>query len=228
MIMKIKHPLVKGKVKMIKPFIYCVEIEDDYDRAMLFCRYQEFYESPYKNIRGKYFTWEAFMRTYTKERKAESFTYPYDWSGYNIPSSSLDKSIDVFYKESEYDKIMNDIYFHCSIDSQNKNKGSRHKWYLIGADFAESQTMRHEIAHALYFTNPRYAARMNKVIGSMRKSHFNFLKKALIKMGYADDNKIIYDEIQAFMSTGLYSSFDIEEMRSYTSNFIDVYNEFYI
>ena len=40
--MKIKHPLVKGKVIQIKPFIYCVEIDDDYDRAMLFCRYQEF------------------------------------------------------------------------------------------------------------------------------------------------------------------------------------------
>ena len=59
--MKIKHPLVKGKVKEIKPFIYCVEIDDDYDRAMLFCRYQEFYESPYKKFRGKTFTWMEYM-----------------------------------------------------------------------------------------------------------------------------------------------------------------------
>ena len=226
--MKIKHPLVNGKVKMIKPFIYCVEIEDDYDRAMLFCRYQEFYESPYKNIRGKYFSWEEFMRTYTKERGAESFTYPYDWSGYNIPSNVLEKGIDVFYKQSEYDKIMNDIFFYCALDSQNRNGGTRHKWYLIGADFAESQTMKHEIAHGLYFTDKKYKKSMDAVISEMKKSDFNFMKKALIKMGYADDNKIISDEIQAFMSTGLYKTFDTENIRSYQKGFSEVYEKFNI
>jgi hypothetical protein len=226
--MKIKHPLVKGKVKMIKPFIYCVEIEDDYDRAMLFCRYQEFYESPYKNIRGKYFSWEEFMRTYTKERGLESFTYPYDWSGYNIPSNVLEKGIDTFYKQSEYDKIMNDIFFYCSIDSQNKNKGTRHKWYLIGADFAESQTMKHEIAHGLYFTNKKYKKSMDALISEMKKSDFNFTKKALVKMGYADDNKIISDEIQAFISTGLYKTFNTENIRSYQNVFKEVYETFNI
>jgi hypothetical protein len=168
------------------------------------------------------------MRTYTKERNAESFTYPYDWSGYNIPSNCLDKSIDVFYKESEYDKIMNDIYFHCSADSQNRNKGTSHKWYLIGADFAESQTMKHEIAHGLYFTNKKYKKSMDSVISEMKKSDFNFMKKSLIKMGYADDNKIISDEIQAFMSTGLYKTFDTEGIRLYQDRFMNVYNKFNI
>ena len=74
--MKIKHPLVKGKVKEIKPFIYCVEIDDDYDRAMLFCRYQEFYESPYKKFRGKPFTWMEYMRHYKLAWKKRTFTYP--------------------------------------------------------------------------------------------------------------------------------------------------------
>ena len=62
--MKINHPLVKGVVKEVKPFIYCVEVDDDYDRAMLFCRYQEFYESPYKKFRGKPFGWMEYMRFY--------------------------------------------------------------------------------------------------------------------------------------------------------------------
>ena len=38
--MKIKHPLVKGKVKLLYPNIYGVVVDDYYDRAMLFCRYQ--------------------------------------------------------------------------------------------------------------------------------------------------------------------------------------------
>ena len=226
--MKIDHPLVKGKVEMIKPFIYCVEIKDDYDRAMLFCRYQEFYESPYKNIRGKYFTWETFMRTYTKERGAQSFTYPFDWSGYNIPSNVLEKGIDAFYKESEYDKVMNDVFFYCAIDSQNKNNGTRAKWYLIGADSKKSQTMNHEIAHGLYYTNRKYKKRMDQIVSEMKKSDFNFMKKCLLNLGYADDDKIIFDEIQAFMSTGLYKTFNTEKIASYQDSFKEVYNEFNI
>jgi hypothetical protein len=105
--MKIKHPLVKGRVKEVKPFIYCVEVDDNYDRAMLFCRYQEFYESPYKQFRGKPFTWMEYMRFYKNSWKKNVFTYPEDWVGYNIPSTILEKSIDTFYKETEYDVIMN-------------------------------------------------------------------------------------------------------------------------
>ena len=56
--MKIKYDFINGEVKKIKPNIYSVIIKDDYDRAMVFCRYQEFYESPYNEIRGKFFTLE--------------------------------------------------------------------------------------------------------------------------------------------------------------------------
>ena len=153
--MKIKDPLVKGVVKQIKPFIYGVSVKNKYDRAMLFCRYQEFYESPFKNIRGKYFTWAEFMKTYIKERKLDSFTYPHDWSGYNIPSDILEKGVDKFYKETEYDVIMNNIYFHCANDSMQCNDGTRTKFYLIGYgdDKDNDLILNHEIAHGFYFTN---------------------------------------------------------------------------
>ena len=85
--MKINHPLVKGKVKEIRPSVYCVIVDDNYDRAMLFCRYQEFYESPYKKFRNKYFSWMEYMRHYKDHWKKDTFTYPIDWSGYNIQSN---------------------------------------------------------------------------------------------------------------------------------------------
>jgi len=224
---KIKSRLVKGVVKEIIPRVYCAAIDDDYDRAMLFCRYQEFYESPYKNIRNKYFTLEEFMRTYTKERGATTFTYPYDWSGYNIPSNILEKANNKFYKETEYDKVMNGIYFHCSIDSQNKNGGERCRWYLIGAGNDDIQTMHHEIAHGLYFTNKEYKKECNSLLDSMNKKDYNFLKKSLIKFGYADDNKIISDEIQAFLSTGIHKSFDTKDVRKYAKEFKFNFGSYY-
>jgi hypothetical protein len=216
---KIKSSLVKGRVTEIAPKIYCASIEDDYDRAMLFCRYQEFYESPYKNIRNKYFTLAQFMRTYTKDRKSRTFTYPHDWSGYNIPSKTLKKANNLFYKETEYDEIMNEIYFYCSIDSQNKNANTRCDWYLIGASAYDSQTMDHEIAHGLYYTNKGYKISCNGLLNSMNKRSYNLIKKSLIKLGYADDEKIIRDEIQAFMSTGIHELFDDKEIIKYSEEF---------
>lgn len=97
--MKIKHPLVKGKVVEVKPRIYCVTVDDDYDRAMLFCRYQEFYESPYKQFRNKQFTWMEYMRFYKSSWKKRVFTYPEDWSGYNIPSKILERGSMPFIKK---------------------------------------------------------------------------------------------------------------------------------
>ena len=224
--MNIKHPLIKGKVKEIKPFIYCVEIDDDYDRAMLFCRYQEFYESPYKKFRGKPFTWMEYMRHYKLAWKKRTFTYPDDWSGYNIPSNVMERANNVFYKDTEYDQIMNDIYFHCTIDSQNKNNNTRCNWYLIGASSKDKGTTNHEIAHGLYFTNKEYKNNVTKLIKNIKSTHYEKLKKKLIKMGYVDDKKIIDDEIHAFMSTGLYNGLNTKELKVYEKEFKKNFSNF--
>ena len=217
--MKIKHPLVKGIVKEVKPFIYCAEIDDDYDRAMLFCRYQEFYESPYKKFRGKPFTWMEYMRFYKDAWKKRVFTYPDDWAGYNIPCNILQQAHHIFCKDTEYDTIMNDIYWYCATDSKNKNNGTRHDWYLIGANSKDKGTTNHEIAHGLYFTNKEYKKNVTYLIKNIKPPHYTKLKKILMKMGYVGDKKIIDDEIQAFMSTGLYNGLDTKELKIYQNDF---------
>lgn len=223
---KINHPLVKGVVKEIKPNIYCVLVDDDYDRAMLFCRYQEFYESPYKQFRGKPFTWMEYMRFYKTAWKKRTFTYPDDWSGYNIPSNILQIAHHQFCGETEYDDIMNSIYFHCSNDAMEKNDGRQADWYLIGASSKDLKTLDHEIAHGLYFTNKDYKKDCKRLIGSIKPTHYDKLKKKLIKMGYVNDKKIIDDEIQAFMSTGLYNGLNTKELKKYESGFIKNFKKY--
>lgn len=223
---KINHPLVKGYVKEVFPKIYCVTVDDDYDRAMLFCRYQEFYESPTKKYRGKYFTWMDYMRYYKDHWKKDTFTYPIDWSGYNIPSTVLEKGIDVFYKETEYDEIMNDIFFYCSIDSQNKNKGIRTNFYIIGASSRDLRTMDHEIAHGLFFTNKDYRLEMLVQLTAIPQKVRDKIDKKLIKMGYVNDGKILDDEAQAFLSTGLYNGLQTKEIKKYEKGFISIFKKF--
>ena len=223
---KIKHPLVQGSVKEIVPRIYCATVDDDYDRAMLFCRYQEFYESPYKKFRNKPFTWMEYMRHYKDAWKKRVFTYPEDWAGYNIPSNVMQRANHIFCKETEYDEIMNDIYFYCAIDSQNKNNGTRCDWYLIGASSKDKGTINHEIAHGLYFTNKVYKKMVDTLISNIKPTHYEKLKKKLIKMGYVNDKKIIDDEIQAFMSTGLYNGLDTKELKVYEKEFKNNFKKF--
>ena len=223
--MKIKHPLVKGKVIEVLPKIFCAVIDDDYDRSMLFCRYQEFYESPHKQFRGKYFTWTQYMRHYKDVWKKDTFTYPIDWSGYNIPSKVVEKGLDVFRKETEYDEIMSDIYFYCENYPLRFDK-PRTDWYLIGASSKDLRTLDHEIAHGLYFTNSDYKKKMNKLVNSIpEKTRVKIFSK-LIKMGYANDKKILFDEAQAFLSTGLYNGLDTKEIKKFEKDFIKIFKEF--
>lgn len=219
--MKLNYEVLKGEVREIHPRIFAVSIKNDYDRAMLFCRYQEFYESPFKQIRGKYFSLEYYMWLYTKKRKDEIFTYPRDWSGYNIPSKSVEKALDVFYHKntpSPYDRIMSDIYFSCE-NNPLKSGNPRSKWYLLGADSYKSLTMDHEIAHGMYFTDKKYKKSADELVSSIKSKDYSFLCKNLVKMGYANDKKILNDEIQAFLSTGLYRTFDTPEIRKYAGDF---------
>jgi hypothetical protein len=224
--MKINHPLVKGVVKEVKSRIYCVTVDDDYDRAMLFCRYQEFYESPYKKFRGKPFTWMEYMRHYKTEWKKDVFTYPEDWSGYNIPSNIIHQAHHIFCKDTEYDSIMNDIYWYCTNDSTEKNDGRQTDWYLIGASSKDLNTMDHEIAHGMFYTNKEYKKEVVKLINNIKPTHYEKLKNKLIKMGYVNDKKIIDDEINAFMSTGLYNGLDTKELKKYEKEFTKNFKKF--
>lgn len=224
--MIIKNDYVNGEVKQIRPQIFAVSIKDNYQRTMLFCRYQEFYESPFEEIRGKFFTWEKYMMIYKNKCKKKTFTYSEDWSGFNIPSNIIEKGMTVFSKDKgPYDEIMSDIWYHCENYPLRFEK-PRTKWYLIGADSFKSSTMNHEIAHGLYYTNNNYKKYCDYLVSEIKPSHYEKLRKKLVKMGYNDDKKIIDDEIQAFMSTGLYNGLEIKELKKYEKEFISNFKKY--
>jgi hypothetical protein len=167
-----------------------------------------------------------YMRHYKTEWKKDVFTYPEDWSGYNIPSNIIHQAHHIFCKDTEYDSIMNDIYWYCANDSMEKNDGRQTDWYLIGASSKDLNTMDHEIAHGMYYTNKEYKKEVVKLINNIKPTHYEKLKKKLIKMGYVGDKKIIDDEINAFMSTGLYNGLDTKELKKYEKEFTKNFKKF--
>ena len=156
--MKIKYSL-----KKIYPGIYFCKIEDMYDLAMTFCRIQEFYESPFKQIRGKRFTLVELMAIYSKGNEG-SFTYPIDWGGFNIPgpiiSNLYDNEVEDF---NIYDGIITDIH------DKVVGEVNSHNYYLIGSN-SDKSTIAHECCHALYFLDKNYKKSVNKIIKNLHRS----------------------------------------------------------
>ncbi len=191
---------VRYKIKEVKPNIFAVIIPDKYDRAMTFCRVQEFYESPSSEFRGKNFSIWEYMKWYGIEYE-RGFTYPNDWSGFNVP---LKTAINCFSKlkkkETPYDDVMEEIVL--SIESRMfAKRGVRdYNAYIIGAADVIGDTFEHEVRHGLYSTNADYKKSANEIVSTIDIEDYNTFKRNLIDMGYTEE--VIDDEIQAYLSTG--------------------------
>lgn len=208
--------------------IYVVKVADSYSRAMLFMRAQEFYETPLNEFQNKPFCIFDFMNQYRLKKQNEiyNFKYPEHWAGYNVPSDSLEKCYPLTADRDQfcgfitpYDLMMYDIIKRIREDQP---KG---RFYLIGVDSEESKTMDHEIAHALYFTNPKYRAEMNELVAGMTEPMQATLIEILVQMGYRTE--VANDEIQAFMSTGLYwKMYKVRGVKSISKKFSKIYKKY--
>jgi hypothetical protein len=223
---KKKSKLVDYELHKIMKNVFAVKIDDQYQRAMLFVRYQEFYESPYKQFQGKHFNIFEFMDHYMRDRGATHFTYPKDWCGYNIPSEFLLKCFINVGDPNPYDEVMSGIIGSIlkEIDSKNHNPVKRDKFYLIGVDKIEGGVMDHEIAHALFYINPSYKKEMKKLVEKMPKKKFESMKKILLDLGYRE--AVIVDEIQAFMSTGLWEKMRETIGEKDTIEFVNIFQKY--
>jgi hypothetical protein len=225
-----KSKLLNYELYRIKPKIYAVKVDDQYQRAMLFLRYQEFYESPYKQFQGKNFDVFDFMDYYRKDRGVGCFTYPRDWCGYNIPSDSLVKCLsgvsDLKVTSTPYDEHMMNIRRDIMEDLKNYRypDPSKEKFYLIGVDRVEGDIMAHEIAHALFFLDKGYKKEMTDLVNSLPMRKINGLQNVLLGLGYR--KKVIIDEIQAFMSTGLCDEMERLKLDKDREDFIRVFEKY--
>ena len=182
---------VKYQIKEVKPLVFAVIIKDKYDRAMTFCRAQEYYESPSPKFRGKEFSIWDYMKWY-HERYGKGFSYGDDWSGFNIPIKVIRECYNGLNKyETPYDKVMENIIHKVEVHRDG---------YVIGAGAASGEVFRHEVCHALYHTNKEYKKKMDALTKGLPKKYYNAFKKNILTMGYA--SKVVDDEIQAYIQHG--------------------------
>lgn len=170
--------------------IYCVVASNTNYLSRIFVRLQEFYESPFKEIRGKHFTLEQFRTIYTNGKK--SFTYYDDWAGFNVPGHVVINFFNLFTDLSPKEKMLKKLL--------QEALESAEKFYVIGVPRRLNKSiMEHEVSHALFYTNPVYKQTMlrhgKKLSARIKRYVFSKLKK----MGYSGIVK--YDELQAYLAT---------------------------
>ena len=102
---------IKYKIKPVTDKIFALEIPNDWDRAMVFLRSQEFYESKESQFRGKDFDIWDYMKWYAENMSGScSFSYPNDWAAYNLPISVIVKCLDKQKTQlTPYDIFMDEV-----------------------------------------------------------------------------------------------------------------------
>jgi hypothetical protein len=173
--------------------IYVVTTDNQYDLAMLFMRAQEYYESSFKEIKGKEFTILKFMELYSKKFGDGAFTYAADWAGFNVPSKVLNTLYGPWVKYvledfNEYDYEMEEIL----------NKIESKEFYLIGAVKKDTATIEHELSHAKYALDKNYRKRVKEILKKLPSKIKKKIEKYLLSVGYC--KKVLEDELQAYIA----------------------------
>jgi hypothetical protein len=158
--------------------ILLLRFDTQYALASTFLRVQEHYES--SRFRSRTFSLEQYMDWYA--RRFGAFTYYQDWSGFNVPSDAFD----AFY-EGKFDPLLRKERRLLRLLERE-----RRPFYVIG--IAADADLKHEIAHALYFTRPEYRREIRE---ALRDHDTSALEKPLAAMGY--HRSVIADEVHAYL-----------------------------
>jgi len=214
--MKIEYTL-----KEVRPNIFAVIVPNDYDRAMLFCRVQEFYESDSDLFKEQDFSIWDYMKWYSEKRG--SFTYTKDWSGFNIPFKVALNCTLGAQCESPYDIAMQDILDQILLTDNPADA------YIIGTESDKGQTFKHELCHALYYTNREYKILADEITKSIDWQDYLIFEDNLLSLCYTAS--VINDEIQAYMMTNYNAKYfskgvDVDKLNELHNKYKEQLNRF--
>src|SRR3989344_2357849 len=175
--------MIKVKKTKIADKVDLLDFKNQHDISSTFIRFQEYYESP--KFKGKIFALKEYKKWYKSINGR--FTYYQDWHGFNIPSYVLVP----FYKGkfnplSKKEKVLLNLF-----------REEKHPFYIIGVhsgDKDREDTLKHEIAHSLFYTNPKYKKDVKKILNEYNLDELE--KQLLLTGGY--NKSTIKDELHTY------------------------------
>lgn len=159
--------------------------------TMTMCRPQEFYESPYKNIRNKYFSMFELLKAYTTDDG--EFDYFKSWVGFNFPSERYEKFLRLFRAKNDITPYEETV---AKLIARLKLVG---KYYIIASLDTADSARDHEYAHAWFYLDKNYKKAVTALVESLPPKIFDSMKTTLLGMSY--NEYVITDEINAYIAT---------------------------
>ena len=178
-------------MKITRPLRGVVHLHFPSQREMCktLVRIQEFYESPYPEIKGKFFTLEKFAALYCVDH-GSPFSYYEDWHGFNFPGDVLREFARVFRGRLTADEL----FLLSTIEVLPDVR------YLIGTHQPDDVT--HEIAHAMFHIDKYYRTSVSTLVSRFTKfvpDAALALKRWLLHEGYCE--AVLVDEFNAYLAT---------------------------
>lgn len=200
--------------------IYAVSCPDGNVKNMLFCRCQEHYESP--EFKTKKFKMEDYIKWYKSQQGPDQkdFTYAQDWSGFNLPSETIEDCLANIEDENDWDIMMKSII-------QTIREEETEKFYLLGVenmDMNGEDVLDHEISHGMFYTDQNYKREIEKLISQMDPKDRDIITNIILDYGY--DMSVVPDEIGAYFTTGLAKKMKDQGLEKYLDIFTPVFNKY--
>jgi hypothetical protein len=169
-----------------------IEFDNRLELTMSMYRFEEYYESPFPNIKGHVFGLEEFVSTYAKP--TGKLTYFKEWDGFNVPKSFMDSFINDYINEKEVFSKREQ----CVIEIWQKKD---YKYIIATEPDSDSTTLPHELSHAKFSLNQQYKDATLDIINKIPTDIKELLRQGLINNGYMDNDTLIDDEIHAYLRT---------------------------
>lgn len=182
--------IIEMRIEKSYPGIVHVVFDTQYELTSTFMRLQEYYESPYDNIRGKYFTTEKYMDTYAKHNG--NFTYYTDWQGFNVPGNIVKQFFAEFGDLLDKEELLDELILENTDGSED--------FYVLGTFVdGESHVMSHELCHAFWYLDEDFKTASLSLMSEIDVVTRQHTEQYLIGMGYGTN--VIEDEMNAYLST---------------------------
>lgn len=182
------------KFKKIGDHIVHIVMPDRNSLASAMIRFQEYYESPFPEIKGKVFTLGYIKSLGSRDNRGiNSYCgnelVNSDWSGYNFPGVVLDPFIKGLFDPLTVEESV-------IVDTLRYRTDN---FYIIATygDNDPADALEHEIRHAMFGTSVKYRKEVLKQLEKFKKELIP-LRKCLTSWGY--DEGVLDDECHAYMS----------------------------
>lgn len=183
-------PLLEDLALKVKPEgrIVLIQAGNAKDLSKPVLRIQENYEG--RKYKSKSVSMRQFKKWYKARRKDTQFTYYEDWLGFNFPGQAVLDFLELYKdKMNEAEKEFISKLDLTKIASQ----------YVIAVLEGDSDTLLHEMAHALFYLDSGYKAKVTEYLNKMQ--YIGELSSIFSKTDY--HSSVWIDEMQAYLIAGI-------------------------